>query len=157
MDFSCPVIAMHQQCAWTHLILRLHTHWCTHGHRYICCVGRVLPVPEDTMTVTLRRRNNDSEHVPVIKDFRTVTLSGCNKGLVWFSLFDLLVFRELQHGIPITDENDNRLGESKKAAQQAISQVVVSRILMASPGMGTNIAASVIRIAYLMWGSLKEK
>uniref|UniRef100_A0A8C5GQ00 Sidoreflexin n=1 Tax=Gouania willdenowi TaxID=441366 RepID=A0A8C5GQ00_GOUWI len=47
--------------------------------------------------------------------------------------------RELQHGIPITDENDNRLGESTKAAQQAISQVVVSRILMASPGMGTNI------------------
>uniref|UniRef100_A0A669BTZ5 Sidoreflexin n=1 Tax=Oreochromis niloticus TaxID=8128 RepID=A0A669BTZ5_ORENI len=43
--------------------------------------------------------------------------------------------RELQHGIPITDENDNRLGESSKAAQQAISQVVVSRILMASPGM----------------------
>uniref|UniRef100_A0A3Q0R5T4 Sidoreflexin n=1 Tax=Amphilophus citrinellus TaxID=61819 RepID=A0A3Q0R5T4_AMPCI len=43
--------------------------------------------------------------------------------------------RELQHGIPITDENDNRLGESTKAAQQAISQVVVSRILMASPGM----------------------
>uniref|UniRef100_A0A3Q4H7J0 Sideroflexin-1 n=1 Tax=Neolamprologus brichardi TaxID=32507 RepID=A0A3Q4H7J0_NEOBR len=43
--------------------------------------------------------------------------------------------RELQHGIPIMDENDNRLGESSKAAQQAISQVVVSRILMASPGM----------------------
>ncbi|KAJ8408776.1 hypothetical protein AAFF_G00245940 [Aldrovandia affinis] len=43
--------------------------------------------------------------------------------------------RELKHGIPIMDENDNRLGESTKAAQQAISQVVVSRILMASPGM----------------------
>eukprot|EP00066_Takifugu_rubripes_P019750 XP_011609016.1 PREDICTED: sideroflexin-1 isoform X1 [Takifugu rubripes] len=43
--------------------------------------------------------------------------------------------RELKHGIPITDENDNRLGESSKAAQQAISQVVVSRILMAAPGM----------------------
>lgn len=49
----------------------------------------------------------------------------------------LLVLRELKHGIPITDENDNRIGESSKAAQQAISQVVVSRILMASPGMGT--------------------
>uniref|UniRef100_A0A4W5PBL2 Sideroflexin-1 n=1 Tax=Hucho hucho TaxID=62062 RepID=A0A4W5PBL2_9TELE len=43
--------------------------------------------------------------------------------------------RELKHGIPITDENDNRLGESPTAAKQAISQVVVSRILMASPGM----------------------
>lgn len=51
----------------------------------------------------------------------------------------LVVFRELQHGIPIMDENDNRLGESSKAAQQAISQVVVSRILMASPGMGMEV------------------
>ncbi|XP_038651424.1 sideroflexin-1 [Scyliorhinus canicula] len=43
--------------------------------------------------------------------------------------------RELKHGIPITDENGNRLGESTKAAQQAIVQVVISRILMAAPGM----------------------
>ncbi|XP_064819701.1 sideroflexin-1-like, partial [Oncorhynchus masou masou] len=47
----------------------------------------------------------------------------------------LMSKRELKHGIPITDENDNRLGESTTAAKQAISQVVVSRILMASPGM----------------------
>lgn len=56
-------------------------------------------------------------------------------------LFYLFVSRELKHGIPITDENDNRLGESTKAAQQAISQVVVSRILMAAPGMGMRIAS----------------
>lgn len=43
--------------------------------------------------------------------------------------------RELKHGIPITDENGNRLGESTKAAQQAIVQVIISRILMAAPGM----------------------
>lgn len=63
---------------------------------------------------------------------------------VRLSSFLLLVFRELKHGIPITDENDNRLGESSKAAQQAISQVVVSRILMAAPGMGTDVM--------LLWG-----
>lgn len=43
--------------------------------------------------------------------------------------------RELKCGIPITDENGNRLGESTKAAQQAIAQVVVSRIGMAAPAM----------------------
>lgn len=43
--------------------------------------------------------------------------------------------RELKVGIPVTDENGNRLGESAHAAKQAITQVVVSRILMAAPGM----------------------
>ncbi|CAJ0934130.1 unnamed protein product [Ranitomeya imitator] len=43
--------------------------------------------------------------------------------------------RELKYGIPVTDENGNRIGESANAAKQAITQVVVSRILMAAPGM----------------------
>ena len=47
-----------------------------------------------------------------------------------------LLSRELKVGIPVTDENGNRLGESANAAKQAITQVVVSRILMAAPGMG---------------------
>lgn len=46
--------------------------------------------------------------------------------------------RELKFGIPVTDEKGNRLGESTKAAQQAIAQVVLSRVLMAAPGMGKN-------------------
>lgn len=44
--------------------------------------------------------------------------------------------RELKYGIPVTDEEGNRLGESASAAQQAIAQVVVSRIGMAVPAMG---------------------
>lgn len=44
--------------------------------------------------------------------------------------------RELKYGIPVTDENGNRLGESPNAAKQAIVQVVVSRIGMAVPAMG---------------------
>ncbi|XP_068544420.1 sideroflexin-3 isoform X2 [Anas acuta] len=43
--------------------------------------------------------------------------------------------RELKLGIPVTDENGNRLGESVAAAQKAILQVVVSRIGMAAPAM----------------------
>lgn len=43
--------------------------------------------------------------------------------------------RELFSGIPIFDQNGNRLGESTMAAKSAITQVVVSRILMATPGM----------------------
>uniref|UniRef100_A0A665TUT3 Sidoreflexin n=1 Tax=Echeneis naucrates TaxID=173247 RepID=A0A665TUT3_ECHNA len=43
--------------------------------------------------------------------------------------------RELKYGIPVTDENGNRLGESAYAAKQAIVQVVVSRIGMAVPAM----------------------
>lgn len=44
--------------------------------------------------------------------------------------------RELKYGIPVTDAEGKRLGESAKAAQQAIVQVVVSRIGMAIPAMG---------------------
>lgn len=43
--------------------------------------------------------------------------------------------RELRTGITVTDENGNKLGESKQAAKSAISQVLLSRILMAVPGM----------------------
>ncbi|KAK5854045.1 hypothetical protein PBY51_015149 [Eleginops maclovinus] len=43
--------------------------------------------------------------------------------------------RELKFGIPVMDENGNRLGESPNAAKQAIMQVVVSRIGMAVPAM----------------------
>ncbi|XP_066278968.1 sideroflexin-1-like [Branchiostoma lanceolatum] len=43
--------------------------------------------------------------------------------------------RELTNGIPINDENGNRVGESRRAATLAITQVVVSRIVMAMPGM----------------------
>lgn len=57
--------------------------------------------------------------------------------LIFFFLYVFLKpNRELKYGIPITDENGNRLGESTKAAQQSIVQVVISRILMAAPGMG---------------------
>ncbi|XP_058881984.1 sideroflexin-1-like [Acipenser ruthenus] len=43
--------------------------------------------------------------------------------------------RELKYGIPVTNEDGKRLGESTSAAQQAIVQVIVSRIGMAVPAM----------------------
>ncbi|KAI7692755.1 hypothetical protein SSS_08508 [Sarcoptes scabiei] len=42
---------------------------------------------------------------------------------------------ELSNGIAIEDENGEKIGYSKKMAKEAISQVVLSRILMAAPGM----------------------
>ncbi|CAL8082325.1 unnamed protein product [Orchesella dallaii] len=43
--------------------------------------------------------------------------------------------KELREGIPVTDENGNRLGVSANAANEGIFQVVLSRIGMAVPGM----------------------
>ncbi|KAG8135687.1 hypothetical protein E2320_008690 [Naja naja] len=45
--------------------------------------------------------------------------------------------QELINGITVTDENDNTLGKSRRAAIKGITQVVVSRIVMAAPGMRT--------------------
>ncbi|XP_072177895.1 sideroflexin-1-like [Diadema setosum] len=42
---------------------------------------------------------------------------------------------ELVNGIPVFDENGNRIGNSRNAAKSAIPQVVISRIFMAMPGM----------------------
>ena len=46
-----------------------------------------------------------------------------------------MAFRELTNGIPVFTEDGIKVGESKAAAKSAIGQVVVSRILMAMPGM----------------------
>jgi hypothetical protein len=44
--------------------------------------------------------------------------------------------REIQEGVPISDINGNRLGNSKTAAKRGIALVTLSRIGMAAPGMG---------------------
>ncbi|XP_025056974.1 sideroflexin-2 isoform X2 [Alligator sinensis] len=43
--------------------------------------------------------------------------------------------QELINGIAVTDENNNELGLSRRAAAKGITQVVISRIAMAAPGM----------------------
>lgn len=54
--------------------------------------------------------------------------------------------RELEYGIHVYDEEGKELGKSKVAAQKAITQVVVSRVSMATPGMGqcTNIGPDLL-------------
>lgn len=42
---------------------------------------------------------------------------------------------EIINGIEVKDENGNTVGKSRIAAVKGISQVVLSRILMAAPGM----------------------
>lgn len=63
---------------------------------------------------------------------------------VGFGICDLIptlfLLRELQVGIPVTDEEGQRLGHSVTAAKQGIFQVVVSRICMAIPAMGEAVA-----------------
>ncbi|ODN01146.1 Sideroflexin-3 [Orchesella cincta] len=43
--------------------------------------------------------------------------------------------KEVSDGVPVIDKDGNRIGDSKIAAKQGIGSVVLSRILMASPGM----------------------
>lgn len=43
--------------------------------------------------------------------------------------------REIIDGIVVFDENGNPVGKSKKAAVKGITQVVISRVAMAAPGM----------------------
>ncbi|XP_043568988.1 sideroflexin-2 isoform X2 [Chiloscyllium plagiosum] len=43
--------------------------------------------------------------------------------------------QEIISGIAVTDENDNQLGKSRNAAVKGITQVVISRVTMAAPGM----------------------
>ncbi|NXU39403.1 SFXN2 protein, partial [Drymodes brunneopygia] len=43
--------------------------------------------------------------------------------------------QEIINGITVTDENNNELGRSRRAAVKGIAQVVLSRITMAAPGM----------------------
>ncbi|XP_071759958.2 sideroflexin-2-like [Centroberyx gerrardi] len=43
--------------------------------------------------------------------------------------------QEILTGIAVTDENGNKLGHSRKAAIKGITQVVISRVTMAAPGM----------------------
>ncbi|XP_072883017.1 sideroflexin-2 isoform X1 [Hemitrygon akajei] len=43
--------------------------------------------------------------------------------------------QEIINGITVTDENENKLGESRIAAVKGITQVVISRVTMAAPGM----------------------
>lgn len=42
---------------------------------------------------------------------------------------------EIKNGIPVMDENGEKLGISKSAAKQAVGMTVLSRIIMAMPGM----------------------
>jgi len=44
--------------------------------------------------------------------------------------------REIKDGIEVFDADGNKVGQSKIAAKKAIREVVLSRIAMASPGMG---------------------
>ena len=55
--------------------------------------------------------------------------------LLWYVANRISVFSELNNGIAVYDENGEFIGNSKRAAVKAITQVVTSRITIAAPGM----------------------
>lgn len=48
----------------------------------------------------------------------------------------LMRITELRDGIDLHDEEGRKLGNSRKAAREAIASVTLSRVLMSSPSMG---------------------
>uniref|UniRef100_A0A3B3I789 Sidoreflexin n=1 Tax=Oryzias latipes TaxID=8090 RepID=A0A3B3I789_ORYLA len=58
--------------------------------------------------------------------------------------------QEILNGIAVTDENGNKLGHSNKAAVKGITQVVISRITMAAPGMSIKHYKSHVPKTYFM-------
>jgi len=61
------------------------------------------------------------------------------EGIIVHNLVEKLYYwnytKYLFVGVPVMTESGERVGESKKAAQQGIAKVVLSRIGMAAPGM----------------------
>ena len=57
---------------------------------------------------------------------------------------------ELIDGIDVLDDNGQVVGQSKAAAKSAITQVVFSRILMATPGMGTYFYSVFLDLPYTL-------
>lgn len=63
---------------------------------------------------------------------------------------------ELKHGIELQNEKGEKVGNSKKAARDAITSVTVSRILMASPSMGKYLSVTRVwfpRLFVYVWRS----
>lgn len=56
--------------------------------------------------------------------------------IIVYVILILLLLRELKEGVSLIDENGNNVGQSTVAAKKGIMSVCISRILMASPGMG---------------------
>ncbi|KAK6301500.1 hypothetical protein J4Q44_G00275530 [Coregonus suidteri] len=67
--------------------------------------------------------------------FAVVLLPWWRAGFHPANCVNIPMMRELLNGIAVTDENGNKLGHSKKAAVKGITQVVISRVTMAAPGM----------------------
>ncbi len=51
-------------------------------------------------------------------------------------ILQFLLFSELSEGIPVLTDEGEEVGRSVAAAKKGITEVVVSRIVMAVPGMG---------------------
>jgi len=91
---------------------------------YLSATGAALVVALGLSSVVKKLPPIAGRYVP----FAAVAAANCVN-------IPLMRQRELIHGVPVFDENGNRLGESKIAARNAVGMTVFSRIVMASPGM----------------------
>ena len=98
------------------------------------------------LTFTWAKVELESFQAKTTLSLRVVTFTFCQSTrwstldvfcfLIWSRFYSFsLHLSELTEGIQVYDENGNYLGNSKIAAKKAITEVVISRIGMAAPGM----------------------
>lgn len=109
----------------SNIVFRLHPHW-------LAVLCHLLPLPLPIASTFLWWEWSKS-----YKILSVVLLQKCQSVIKLKQyLFLPVISREIQDGVPVVDSNGNKMGESKVAAKQGIIAVVLSRVGMASPGMG---------------------
>ncbi|XP_077297219.1 sideroflexin-1-3 [Arctopsyche grandis] len=91
---------------------------------YLCATGGALTTALGLNALTKSMPKVIGRLVP----FAAVAASNCIN-------IPMMRMKEIQEGVPVEDDNGNRLGKSTSAAKEGIALVTMSRVCMALPGM----------------------